>query len=185
MAVRIDTAADIPSIRMQEQGSNPSNPDSGYQSLFVKSDGLYLVNASGTVSGLTEWQDYSVTWKGSSSNPSIGNGILYSRYRRIGSKTIEFRISLLIGSTTNAGSGNWSFTLPTSITGSANTGWQSASAYALDNGTSWYNGAGIIGMGGVNEVGIILGAQSLVSHANPFSWADGDRLVIYGSYEEE
>lgn len=52
---RIDTEARINSIRLDEQASDPSNPASGYASLYVKSDGLYIKQDDGTVLGYTAY----------------------------------------------------------------------------------------------------------------------------------
>ena len=185
MARRIDTQAVIDSIRLEDQVSDPSNTDAGYHSIFVKSDGLYVESPTGSVVGLnfTEWESYNTVWEGSSSNPSIGNGTLYSAWRRTGIKSVEFRIFLRIGSSTNEGNGTWTWTLPTVITGSAYT-FDAGNAFALDAGTAWYNGACIIGYGDSNKVAVILGAQSLVGQGSPITWANDDLLVVRGSYVE-
>lgn len=51
MSVVIDTTAEIDGVRMREQGSNPSNPSASHQIVFAKSDGLYIKDSSGTVTG--------------------------------------------------------------------------------------------------------------------------------------
>lgn len=57
------------------------------------------------------WSSYTVTWTGSGSNPSIGNGALAGIYTRIG-RTVFGRIKLFAGSTTSFGSGVLRFSLP-------------------------------------------------------------------------
>lgn len=57
------------------------------------------------------WGPYTVTWTATTTNPSIGNGSLTGAYMQIGS-WVRFRISLVFGTTTNAGSGTWAFGLP-------------------------------------------------------------------------
>lgn len=49
MTVKIDTDAEINSIRLKQQTSNPTGTSSGYDSLFVKNDGLYMVDGAGNV----------------------------------------------------------------------------------------------------------------------------------------
>jgi hypothetical protein len=44
-------AGEINSIRLKEQGSDPSTPASGYGQLYAKSDGLYFRGDGGTVVG--------------------------------------------------------------------------------------------------------------------------------------
>ncbi|MFJ2863675.1 hypothetical protein [Kitasatospora sp. NPDC087314] len=59
-----------------------------------------------------DWVTYTPTW-GSSSVPSIGNGILKGRYSLVG-RLCTVQIFMKIGSTTNQGgtTGTWSWTLP-------------------------------------------------------------------------
>lgn len=47
----ISAATNIDSIRVQEQGSTPSNPPTGYWQLYAKSDGLYYLEDDGTEVG--------------------------------------------------------------------------------------------------------------------------------------
>ena len=71
----------------------------------------------GGVSGTTlaadhaAWTSYAVSWVGSTTNPTIGNGTLTGAYKVIG-KTCFVRINVAAGSTTTFGSGNYSFSLP-------------------------------------------------------------------------
>jgi len=48
---RISTTAVINAIRLAQQASNPASPDSGYWAAFVKSDGLYIKDSAGNVTG--------------------------------------------------------------------------------------------------------------------------------------
>lgn len=45
------SAAEINSIRLNEQGSDPATPASGYRSLYAKADGLYTIDSAGGVLG--------------------------------------------------------------------------------------------------------------------------------------
>lgn len=58
-----------------------------------------------------DWQSYTPTWTASTTNPSLGNGTLVSRWCRIG-QTIHWMGSLVAGSTTSGGSGLWAMSLP-------------------------------------------------------------------------
>ena len=60
------------------------------------------------------WTTYAPTWT-SSTNPSIGNGTLSGRYRRIG-KTVDIVVTMAAGSTTTFGAGAYSFSLPAGLT---------------------------------------------------------------------
>ena len=67
---------------------------------------------------LGKWQSYTVSWTASTTNPSIGNGILNGRYVQIG-KTVMGTIEMIVGSTTTYGSGGWYFSLPKAVASNA------------------------------------------------------------------
>lgn len=79
-----------------------------YQIKDNSPQGIATLNIS---SLYTEEMPFLPEWKGSTTNPSIGNGVLAAAYDHAG-KFINFRMKLTIGSTTNRGVGEWSFTLP-------------------------------------------------------------------------
>jgi hypothetical protein len=58
-----------------------------------------------------DWSSHTPTWTASSSNPSLGNGTITTRWARVG-RTIHWVGSLVCGSTTTGGSGFWSMSLP-------------------------------------------------------------------------
>jgi hypothetical protein len=49
--VYIDSTANIDRVRLKEQLSAPTTPDSGYGYLYIKSDGLYFKGDNGTEIG--------------------------------------------------------------------------------------------------------------------------------------
>lgn len=57
------------------------------------------------------WVNFTPTWLGSGTNPTLGNGTLLCRYALHG-KLVAVTYQLTIGSTTTAGTGQYSFTLP-------------------------------------------------------------------------
>lgn len=57
---------------------------------------------------------YNMIWKGSITNPSIGNGTIASAYT-VSGKTVKVSIYIAMGTTTTFGSGNYTFTLPYQI----------------------------------------------------------------------
>jgi hypothetical protein len=63
---------------------------------------------------VTDWVDYTPVWTASVSNPSIGNGTLAGKYRRVGGNH-EVAITVILGTTTTIGSGNYFFSTPSSI----------------------------------------------------------------------
>jgi hypothetical protein len=57
------------------------------------------------------WDTYAPTWTASVTAPKLGNGTLSGRFLRVG-QTVDVRIFLKFGSTTDSGSGNLRFSLP-------------------------------------------------------------------------
>lgn len=70
-------------------------------------------------------------WTASVTNPSLGNGSLISRWARVGRK-ISWQGTLILGSTSNGGTGIWSISLPV----------QAASTGILQLGVADYVNAG-------------------------------------------
>ncbi len=64
---------------------------------------------------------YSVTWKGSVSDPAIGNGTLTGSYY-LRSRVIDVAIQVTLGSTTTLGSGVWFFSIPIVTVGTPSAG---------------------------------------------------------------
>ncbi|MEU1421467.1 hypothetical protein [Kitasatospora sp. NPDC005751] len=58
-----------------------------------------------------DWSSFSPTWTASTTNPTLGNGTLVTRWTRVG-RSITWMGSLTVGSTTSGGSGTWQMTLP-------------------------------------------------------------------------
>lgn len=63
----------------------------------------------------TPWVKFTPAWTASVSNPSIGDGNLTGYWKRIGD-TLFSRGYIAVGSTTSAGSGDYSFGLPSGLT---------------------------------------------------------------------
>ena len=57
------------------------------------------------------WTSYTPTWTGSGGNPAIGNGTLAGKYIQAG-KLVVFQITIIAGSTTTFGTGNYGTSLP-------------------------------------------------------------------------
>lgn len=63
------------------------------------------------------WTSYTPVWStNGTTQPGIGNGTLAGRFKLIG-KTLSFRITLTMGSTSGGGTGDFRFTLPAGLTG--------------------------------------------------------------------
>ena len=127
------------------------------------------------------WQSYTPAWTSSGTAPSLGNGTLTGAYFQAG-KLVHVRTVLTMGSTTTFGTGTYRLSLPVGAKGDS-------LIDALCNDVSaslrWAGSAWIIlqTAGGDNMRIIVAAGVGGVTEAAPFTWANGDRLVLAGSYE--
>jgi hypothetical protein len=128
-----------------------------------------------------QWQNYTVSWTASTTNPSIGNGLLFGKYVQIG-KTVIYNIYLAPGSTTTFGSGQWYFSLPKAV--STNSAGSVGNWVAIDTGTNAYSGQIHITSGSNKMTSFIRdGIINYMSSTQPHTWANGDYLYISITYE--
>jgi hypothetical protein len=130
---------------------------------------------------------YTPTWIGSVSNPSLGNGTLTAYYIKVG-RVVHFLIKLTMGSTTTFGSGTYDFTLPLTASSDYETYFPLGNASGVDAGSGVANGNAII----VDQTKVRIAKQANTTadygdwaHNYPFTWANGDKLFIFGSYIAE
>lgn len=154
--------------------SGANNPPADLTSLASQVDSTIKAHRDPLVNSWTS--SFTPAWSGGGSL-SIGNGTLTCRYREVG-KTVEAQFFLERGSTTDQGSGPYSWTLPVA-----------ARAYRE------VTGSGVICRGStywpVSVVGVAAGAigllrtdnNSRVSHTSPGSWTTGDWLSWSCVYE--
>lgn len=127
-------ATDI--LRLQVNGVSVGGFDSG--------GGLY---ASNVTSGA--WTAYTCNWTAATTNPTLGNGTLNAAYSQYG-RTYTVRLELATGTTTTFGSGQYSFSLPTTAaTGNITVG----HGHGITSGARWMLN-GIITTGGQNTIAI-------------------------------
>ncbi len=138
---------------------------------------------SGTGSSWS-WQNWVPTW----TNVTVGNGTVEAKYIQIG-KSVHFRISLILGST-SAVSGRVTFTLPvTAVTypGGADTV-PLGNARVLDSGTAAYTGlvewasttTAVIQIQGAGATYVNM---SDISSTIPMTWTTNDNMAAQGIYE--
>src|SRR5579859_7220429 len=96
---------DLDSIQRPTTGTNAPSAPWGDQ---INDNFANLANA---------WTAYTPSWTGVT-NPSIGNGTLLGRYVLM-NKLLLVRITMMAGSTTTFGTGNWAFSLPAAVTASS------------------------------------------------------------------
>jgi len=130
------------------------------------------------------WTVYTPTWTASTTNPAIGNGTITGRYTQLG-KLVSFSVVVTMGSTTTYGSGDWRVSLPvTAVNANAV---QTGCMY-LDAGIAWYNGIGSTTYGGSTTFITLIhnkGASAIsgVTSTVPFTWGNGDKFEVTGTYE--
>lgn len=140
---------------------------------FLRSSLFSAVNSA----ALPVASAYTPTWGANVSNPTLGNGSLAGAYLKIG-KLVVVSIQLTFGSTTTAGSGVYTFTLP-GTAASAGSFW----GLALDSGGARnYTTVGYFSdsthIAGYAEGG------NFVGNTQPFTWANGDSWQLTGIYFE-
>lgn len=126
------------------------------------------------------WTAYTTTWS-APTPPAIGNGTLVAAYTQT-NKLVQFRINLTFGSSTSAGAGNWSFSLPVvphaAIT--ANMGIGNGLLYDASAPTYLPCGGGYLGGSLIYLAG---GLGGVAAPTNPWTWAVGDKVSVSGTYE--
>jgi hypothetical protein len=129
-------------------------------------DTLYQPTGVGTSVAFTP------TWKGGTTDPTLGNGSLSGRYIRT-NNDLFVAIDLVIGSTTTMGTGYWYFVLPLGLTAALEA---LGGARALDAGVAEYYGWTQV-PGGSNQIVGKINAGT-VSGTYPFTFGTGDELHL-------
>ena len=127
----------------------------------------------------SDWQTFTPTWDGASVDPTLGNGSLQGRYRRLGDH-VDFEIVLQFGTTTTAGTGAWFFGVPVPTEdGTHSVG----TATVTDSSSSTRTHRHVIlrGVFGDNDLYVADDSDSMVGSAT-LTWADGDRVTMSGRY---
>ncbi|MFJ8821635.1 hypothetical protein ACIREE_07615 [Streptomyces sp. NPDC102467] len=148
-----------------------------------------------TYQQVPSWVDYKPTWGAENgAAPSIGNGTLTGSYTKLGT-VVHVRIYLKIGSTTNLAAqstnGNWTFSLPVPP---LSTAWKldgrTLTAVAFDSDSStqlFHQGTALVATAGGGTARSLrdgyAGNAGIWDKGLPFTWAAGDVLSVYGTYE--
>lgn len=160
-------------------GGEPANGPGDIGNLADDVETYATSNDAALAPALAAWTSYTPTWTGGS--PTIGNGTLVGSYRTVG-KTVQYRIELTAGSTTNYGSGTWLFTLPVAPT--APTESVVGSGMAYDTSGSARTTLIVRHSSTPGTVSFVRGdTGAQVTNAAPYAWATGDRVSVTGFYE--
>ena len=101
-----------------------------------------------TLNVLGPWVPWSPTISGSTTNPTIGNSTVIARYMRVG-RTVTINFSITTGTTWNAGSGNYTISLPFAIPSSYVAG---LGGMILSNASGFFVGTSYAGVGGFSAL---------------------------------
>jgi hypothetical protein len=125
------------------------------------------------------WTSYTPTWSASTTNPTLGNGTMVGFYDQVG-KTVDFVMRITFGTTTTAGTGNYTFSLPVGTTG-----WPQGQPI----GIATMNNTGIKpGQANINSSSdfyvIRTSTETLISGAGAgAAWASTNYIYVTGRYE--
>lgn len=120
---------------------------------------------------------YTPTWGASGSAPALGNGTITGNYHQYG-KWVYFWVRLLMGSTTTFGTGNYSFTYPVTAAQVYN---PALSGRVFDTSASQI--MSITGSNLTTSTFRMAAATAHVSPTAPITFANGDEILIGGTYE--
>lgn len=131
--------------------------------------------------GNSAWTSYTPTWTGATTNPSLGNGAVIARWKKVG-RTVYVTFRYNFGSTTTFGTGSWSFSLPVQAATVSGSG-------SIWHHIAFYNDFGTaIGMGSIkiNSAASTFNVSGIGGNGDPFNssfpitWTTNDEL--YGSF---
>lgn len=136
-------------------------------------------NASAGANCLDDYEEgtYTVAWTSSGTQPAKGNGSFNGVYTKIGQKVLV-SITITMGSTTTFGTGNYTFSLPFTSTG---THAFIGSIFIVDSGTGFYIAVSRI-TGSTATISGFTSAGAQIGATTPHTWAVNDELNITCEY---
>lgn len=122
-------------------------------------------------------QTFTHNWQATGGGAAIGNGTIDAQYANAGNLHLIY-IKITFGSTTTAGTGAWTFNLPTSAWSYSSPGgtWFIHSGYSYDASGGTYTDARPYDYSAY-QIGV-RGASA----TTPFTWATSDELVVSGVF---
>ena len=168
------------SIAAATAASTPANLAVGTNGQLLSADSTAATGLAWTHGGKNT--AYTPTWGVvSGTAPTIGNGALSGFYCRVGD-LVFFQIALGFGSTTTAGSGTYTFSLPFAMSGT--TKGFTGSTQILDAGVAWYRGYTPVSVqdGFTDKFTLISDAGAAVTNLVPIAFGTGDTIYIWGVY---
>lgn len=129
------------------------------------------------------WAIWSPTWFSDGTQPSLGNGTSEWFYQ-ITAKTLEIQGRIFWGSTTNGGTGAWSFSLPPGVSAVYGERYPNP-ASAWDSNVGLYSGWLACETYGTDRFAVLysIGANwASINQGIPFTWAVNDRLYVNAKF---
>lgn len=128
------------------------------------------------------WTSFTPTWTANTANPSIGNGTMVGNYIQAG-KLVMFRIIITAGSTTNWGTGTYSWAYPVApVTSTNGTGLALTGVY-WNNGGNQPWGLTCVSNGSSTFRMATTSGNSFITNAYPVAGATGNIISVSGTYE--
>lgn len=163
--------------------NRPASPIEGETLYRTDYKGWEQYNGSSWIETMrtSSWNTYTPTWTAATTNPTLGNGTLQGRYRRLGSMVIVW-IWWKAGSTTTFGNGSYAFGLPplAARTTTSLLGYFSGSALIRDNSASDHQDCGCY-INSSTTLRVI--NDNVVSHDSPQFWQVDDEILVQIMYE--
>ncbi len=139
-----------------------------------------------TATQQSAWTTYVPLWTSSGSAPNISDGTPVGTYAKVG-RLVTARIAVEGGSSTNFGTGNYSFSLPlaAAVAGIAANNFAHAGTWSLnDSGVSYYTAQAVITQNATSVVqGVVSGTANFFGATTPASWTANSSFVCTITYE--
>lgn len=149
------------------------------QTKYYSGTTIPFVTGNARITNTPTFISYTPTWAASTTNPTLGNGTIVGRYA-VRNNLVRVQLELTVGSTTNAGSGAYTFSLP--FAHASSWGKCIGIAYIYKAGTMHYTGVAIIDPG-ASVINVALNnIASYVGSSNPITWGSADKLDIVIEY---
>ena len=188
---------EYPSVLFVEQASNPATPASGRARIFRKTDNKwYGIDDAGTATELgggssvfTAYADYTPAITAVTTNPTLGTGgSITGRYMQVGTGAgshVEGTVYALFGTSgTNAGSGAYRFSVPSSLNIKApGPGYSIGYGYLYDSSSGAVRTVALAYISATTFQALVDNNAGAAGNSIPWAWAASDSMQLHFAYE--
>lgn len=130
------------------------------------------------------WTTYTPSWTSTGTAPNLGNGTAFGRYVQIG-KRVSFTAEITLGSTSTAGTGSYSISLPVTARTSAPQQYLNCRSFDASTSEQYMGQSGPVTSSTVPLYHLSSSANDSNPTTNtaPITLASGDMLTVFGTYE--